>query len=94
MWLRASYQEALVELEKTAQLAAEEWSLLFWKGIVHLSLKQEEEAVKAIEMALEKGMPPVLLAPLRWFKQDFPNFHDKYIVPLEAKYDQAINHQD
>ena len=40
----------------------------------------------AIEKALEKGLPPVLLTPLKWFAQDRPDFYRKYVVPLMALY--------
>ena len=50
-------------------------------------LEREEEAMEAVEKALEEGMPPVLLAPLCWFKQKRPDFYEKYVVPLLAKHE-------
>jgi hypothetical protein len=32
-------------------------------------------------------LPPLLLAPLRWFEQEKPEFYEKYVVPLLAKYE-------
>jgi hypothetical protein len=40
-----------------------------------------------VEKALENNLPPVLLAPLRWFEQDKPDFYQKYVVPLLARYE-------
>jgi len=47
-------------------------------------LGQDEEAIAAIETALDLELPPMLLAPLRWFEQEKPDFYGKYVVPLLA----------
>lgn len=49
-------------------------------------LEQDEEAISAIEKALDLELPPMLLAPLHWFEQERPEFYGKYIIPLLAKY--------
>ena len=41
----------------------------------------------AVEKALEVELPPVLLTPLRWFEEDRPDFYQKHVVPLMARYD-------
>ena len=87
MWLRKFNEEAMTELEQAMQRAPEEWGLYFWKGMVCASLGREEEAMAAIEKALEVELPPVLLTPLRWFEEDRPDFYQKYVVPLMAHYD-------
>jgi tetratricopeptide (TPR) repeat protein len=89
MWLRKHYEEALAELEQAIQvgLAKRRWDSYFWKGMVCASLGREEEAMEAIEKALELELPPILLTPLRWFEQDRPDFYQKYVVPLMARYD-------
>jgi hypothetical protein len=51
------------------------------------AMGQEEEAIAAIERSLTLEMPPILLTPLRWFKRDRPDFYQKYVVPLMARYD-------
>ncbi len=54
--------------------------------MIYVSLSQYEEAKAAIEEVL-KLLPPVLLAPLRWFEQDKPEFYVEYAAPLLARYD-------
>jgi hypothetical protein len=51
------------------------------------SLGLEEEARISIEKSLDLALPPILLAPLRWFEQDRPDFYQKYVVPLMARLD-------
>jgi len=86
LWFRKNYEEALTELEQAIQQVPEEWDSYFWKGMAFLSLEREEEAVEAIKKALDEGMPPILLTPLRWFEQEKPDFYEKQVVPLLAKY--------
>jgi tetratricopeptide (TPR) repeat protein len=86
-WLRRNFEEALQELEQAIQIAPERWGSYFWKGMTYASLGQEEEAIAAVEQSLEEGLPPILLTPLRWFKQDKPDFYQKYVVHLMARND-------
>ena len=86
-WLRRDFEEALQELEQAIQIAPEEWDAYFWKGIAYASLQRDEEATTTIEKALELGLPPILLTPLRWFEHDRPDFYQQYVVPLMAHYD-------
>lgn len=87
MWFRKNYQESLIELEQAIQQASERWDPYFWKGMVCVSLEREEEAMEAIKKALDEGMPPILLTPLRWFEQERPDFYGKYAASLLAKYE-------
>jgi tetratricopeptide (TPR) repeat protein len=87
MWLRRNFEEALQELEQAVQMAPEEWDAYFWKGMTYASLGHDEDALAAIERSLELELPPILLTPLRWFEQDRPDFYQKYVVPLMARYD-------
>jgi len=87
MWLRRDFEEALQELEQAIQIAPEEWDPYFWKGMTYASLGGEEEAMSSIEKSLELELPPILLAPLKWFEQDKPDFYQKYVVPLMARFD-------
>ena len=53
--------------------------------MVCASLGRDEEAIAAIEKSLELDLPPALLAPLRWFEQDRPEFYEKHASPLLAR---------
>ena len=86
-WLRRDFEGALQELEQAIQIAPEEWDAYFWKGMTYASLRRDEEAMMTIEKALELELPPILLAPLRWFEHDRPDFYLKHVVPLMARYD-------
>ncbi len=86
-WLRRDFEGALQELEQAIQIAPEEWDAYFWKGMTYASLRRDEEAMMTIEKALELELPPILLAPLRWFEHDRPDFYQKHVVPLMARYD-------
>ena len=86
MWLRGNCEEALGGLEHAFQRMHDEWGPYFWKGMVCASLGRDEEAMAAIEKALEVELPPVLLTPLRWFEEDRPDFYQKHVVPLMARY--------
>ena len=86
-WLRGNLEQALEELEQASKLNPNSESALFWKGIVYASLQEDDAAMTAIEKSLELDLPPVLLAPLRWFEQDRPEFYEKYAKPLLARFE-------
>ena len=54
--------------------------------MVCASLRRDEDAKITVELSLEVDMPPVLLAPLRWFEQDRPDFYEQFVAPLLARY--------
>jgi len=85
-YLQKSFEQSLTELEQAILLEPEEWDAYFWKGMVCAALGRDEDAIMAIEKSLEVDMPPVLLAPLRWFEQDRPDFYERYVIPLLARY--------
>jgi tetratricopeptide (TPR) repeat protein len=87
MWLVRNFKEALPLLEQSIQMTPEDWDAYFWKGMTCASLGQEEVAMAAIEQSLSLGMPPILLSPLHWFEQDKPDFYQKYVISLMARYD-------
>jgi len=87
MWLQRNFDEALQELKQAIQMVPENWDPYFWKGMAYVSLGREEEAIVAVELSLELGLPPILITPLRWFEQEKPDFYQKYVVPLMARYD-------
>ena len=94
-WRRGHLEEALAELEQVLSSDPEQWDPYldkqfdpyFWKGMICASLRRDEEAIAAIEKSLELELPPILLTPLRWFEHDRPDFYQKYVVPLMARYD-------
>ena len=85
-YLQKSFEQSLIELEQATLLEPEEWDAYFWKGMVCAALKCDKDAKSAVEKSLEVDLPPVLLAPLRWFEQDRPDFYEQYVVPLLARY--------
>jgi tetratricopeptide (TPR) repeat protein len=85
-WLRRYNEESLSELEQAITIGQKEWDAYFWKGMVCASLGRDEEAIAAIEQSLEVELPPALLAPLRWFKQDRSEFYEKHATPILARY--------
>jgi tetratricopeptide (TPR) repeat protein len=49
----------------------------FWKGMACAALGRREESAQLWESALQLGMPPHLLGPLRWLEQDCPACWDQ-----------------
>ncbi len=85
--LRRNLRGALAELEQALLPTRRgEWKAHFWKGMICAFLGQDEEAIAAIEKALDLELPPILLAPLRWFEQERPDFYGRYVIPLLAKH--------
>jgi len=84
--LRGKPELSLTELEHSLTVDESEDGY-FWKGMACITLGQDKEATVAIEQSLKEDLPPVLLAPLRWFEQDRPEFYEKYVAPLLANYD-------
>ena len=83
-YLQKSFEQSLKELEQAILLEPEKWDAFFWKGMVCAALRRDEDAKAAVEKSLEVNMPPVLLAPLRWFERDRPDFYEINVVPLLA----------
>ncbi len=99
----AELEEAMAELEQAALFDPEPWDPLssseqwdrffepwdpfFWIGIIYASLRRDEKAIAAIEKSLELELPSVLLAPLRWLELERPDFYEKFVVPLFARYE-------
>jgi hypothetical protein len=54
--------------------------------MVCAALRRDEDAKITVELSLEVDMPPVLLAPLRRFEQDRPDFYEQFVAPLLACY--------
>jgi len=85
--LSRHFEEAQILLDQALLLRPAAWDPFFWKGMAYISSGREEEAIAAVERSLELELPPILLTPLRWFEQDKPDFYQKYVVPLMARYD-------
>jgi len=87
LWMNRNFEETLTLLDQAITLKPEASDPYFWKGMAYTSLMQDEAAIVAVEQSLELELPPILLTPLRWFEQDKPDFYQKYVVPLMARYD-------
>ncbi|GHO78459.1 hypothetical protein KSD_62300 [Ktedonobacter sp. SOSP1-85] len=61
---------------------------LFWKGMLcaYYYRGRPHLAVEAIEQALAHNLPPVLLRPLYWLREDNPAFFEQYARPLLERY--------
>ena len=85
--MQERFEEVLTELEQATSLAQGRGeNACFWKGMAYASLGRDGEAIAAIEQALALELPPLLLAPLRWFEQDRPDFYEQFVAPLLARY--------
>lgn len=78
LWLREQYQEAYTKLEQGLKVKPDSASSYFWMGMTCASLGKEEEARKAVEHALELGLPRVLLTPLKLLPEKQLAFFDQY----------------
>ena len=86
LWLRRDFEPARAELAQAIARQQDRWDLLFWYGLTCASLGRNEEAVAALEKSLTLGLPPILLAPLRWLEQDKADFYEQYAKPILARY--------
>lgn len=80
--LRGNHELALNEINQAIGMEPDADDAYFWQGVILASLKRDEEAMAAIHKALELELPPVLLTPLQWFKEDRADFYEKYALPL------------
>jgi tetratricopeptide (TPR) repeat protein len=87
LWLNRNFEETLTLLDQAITLKPEASDPYFWKGMANASLARDSTAIAAIEQSLELELPPILLTPLRWFEQERPDFYQKYVMPLMARYD-------
>jgi tetratricopeptide (TPR) repeat protein len=55
----------------------------FWQGMACAALGKGDEAVHLWDLALQLGMPPRLLGPLRWLEQDCPACWDQASALLD-----------
>lgn len=73
-------------LQRAIAKEAGEWDAYFWMGLVHATLKKDDEAKVSLDKALELDIPPGLLAPLRWLEKENPAFYQNYVSPLLASH--------
>lgn len=81
-WIEGHFEEALVTLDQTIASVPEAWDAYFWQGMIYASIGKDEKAIKSFEQAVIMGLPPLLLAPLRWLEQKRPDFYKNYAAPL------------
>lgn len=86
LYLRGQLQEAEDMLQRAIAKEAGEWDAYFWMGLVHATLKKDDEAKVSLDKALELNIPPGLLAPLRWLEKENPAFYQNYVSPLLASH--------
>jgi tetratricopeptide (TPR) repeat protein len=86
--LRGDFEAGLGWLEQvTSFLPSVVWSSFFWKGLFYAFYGEDpHKAIEMIEKAIDDGMPPILLIPLYWLKEDNPIFFETYALPILRKY--------
>lgn len=81
--LRGRWQAGLIVLE---QMLAQEPSSAadgcFWQGMLLALLGEQAAARAALEQALRRGLPSVLLTPLHWLEEEQPTFYQEVAKPL------------
>ncbi len=87
--LRGKLKDGLPELDAAINTHSRKYNAYFWKGMLcaYFYRGRHQQALEAIEKALELGMPPILLTPLYWLEKDVPEFFVQYAKPLLDKYD-------
>jgi tetratricopeptide (TPR) repeat protein len=87
--LRDKLKEGLVELDRAIRLEPKSWDAYFWKGMLCAYYYQgrHQVVVELIEKSLELDLPPALLTPLYWLKNDRSNLFMKHLKSLLAQYD-------
>lgn len=91
LWLGKNFDQALAELVQAIPIDTESWNTDFWKGLFCASLGRDEEAKASIQKALFESLPPILLTPLWWIKQERPDFYGNYAAPLLTRYEIQIS---
>jgi tetratricopeptide (TPR) repeat protein len=87
--LRGKLKDGLLELEAAIDMDSDKNDAYFWKGMLsaYFYRGRHQQAMEAIEKALELGMPPILLTPLYWLEKDVPEFFAQYAKPLLDKHE-------
>lgn len=90
-WLRGHYEQGLVEFEQGLLLEPQDEEFYFWVGMACASLGREQEAQDALKHALQLGLLPFLLAPLKLLQTQQPDFYARYAQPLLIETGQHSN---
>lgn len=90
-WLRGQYEQGLVEFEQGLVLEPQDEELYFWVSMACVSLGREQEAWDALKHALQLGLLPFLLAPLKLLQAQQPDFYARYAQPLLMETGQHWN---
>jgi tetratricopeptide (TPR) repeat protein len=70
--VRGPGEEVLDEFDQLIGQEPRRFEALFWNGMAYAAFGKADEAAQMWEQALQLGMPPRLLAPLRWLEQEQP----------------------
>ncbi|HEY7414208.1 MAG TPA: tetratricopeptide repeat protein, partial [Ktedonobacteraceae bacterium] len=81
LWFKQRSQRALTELQMTQKLRPTMWDTYFWQGMI-VATGGHDDVIQHWKHALELGMPPVLLAPLRWLEETQPEIFHRDAEPL------------
>ncbi|EFH83713.1 tetratricopeptide repeat protein [Ktedonobacter racemifer] len=86
--LRGKLKKGLIQLDAVIHARSKSIDAFFWKGMLcaYYYRGKPHLAVEAIEQALANGLPPVLLRPLYWLREDNPAFFEQYARPLLERY--------
>ena len=87
--LRGKLKDSLSVLDTAISMDSDEYHAYFWKGMLsaYFYRGRHQQAIEAIEKALELGMPPILLTPLYWLEKDVPEFFMQHAKSLLDKYE-------
>lgn len=93
-----NHEKGIVDCTRAIQLdpknaaintTSDDQGAYFWKGMLcaYFYRGRPQQAIEAIEKALESEMYPILLTPLYWLEKDVPEFFVQYAKPLLDKYE-------
>ena len=82
-WLQENFEAAWRELQQAPPPEPNDEAFSFWRGLICISLERDDEALAALEQAL--NLPPILLTPLRWIEHRRPDFYAQEVMPLLAR---------
>jgi len=74
--------EAIAEINTAIDIDPQQWDHYFWKGIIYGYRGDPTKAMIALNAALAKDIPPMLLRPLYWFETASPGFFASHLLPL------------
>ncbi len=88
--LKGNVKSALKEVEQAIAQSPQHADAYFWKALLlayyYQGKSHTDEVVEAIEQAMQKDLPPILLTPLYWLEKDTPTLFTQRIQPLLQKY--------